>query len=175
MDDYDSEDAKLVVRGKRSKQRIAYLGDGAVAALIAWLQTRGNDTGPLFLSVKRGGHLRHGRRLSPQSIYYLLKTRAERAGVKPFAPHDLRRSFVSRLLDAGVDIAIVAKMAGHSNIQTTARYDRRPEEAKKRAANLLRIPFPEHVSELKSLKEARSRYHSFCCSKSAFSRLIRDG
>jgi hypothetical protein len=169
LDDYDSEDAKLVVRGKRSKQRIAYLGDGAVAALTGWLQIRGDDTGPLFFSVKRGGHLRDGRRLSPQSIYYLLKTRAERAGVKPFTPHDLRRSFVSRLLEAGVDIAIVAKMAGHSNIQTTARYDRRPEEAKKRAASLLRIPYFEHVSELKSIKEARSRYYPICCSKSAFS------
>ena len=153
LDDYDLENAKLVVRGKRSKQRIAYLGEGAVAALVGWLEIRGNDTGPLFLSLKRGGRLRHGRRLSPQSIYYLLKIRAKRAGVKPFTPHDLRRTFVSRLLDAGVDIAIVAKMAGHSNIQTTARYDRRPEEAKQRAANLLQIPYPKRVPKSKSLKE----------------------
>jgi site-specific recombinase XerD len=33
LDDYHPEDAKLVIRGKRSKQRIAYLGDGALAAL----------------------------------------------------------------------------------------------------------------------------------------------
>lgn len=84
LDDYHSADARLVVRGKRSTQRIAYLGDGAVAALTGWFEIRGDATGPLFLSVKRGGHLRHGRRLSPQSSYYLLKTRAERAGVKPF-------------------------------------------------------------------------------------------
>jgi site-specific recombinase XerD len=158
LDDYDSENAKLVVRGKRSKQRIAYLGDGAVAALTGWLEIRGNDTGPLFLSLKRGGHLRHGRRLSPQSIYYLLKIRAKMAGVKPFTPHDLRRTFVSRLLDSGVDIAIVAKMAGHSNIQTTARYDRRPEDAKKRAAQLLRIPYPSHRYNSKELKEMRFLY-----------------
>ena len=161
MDDYNPENAKLVIRGKRSKQRIAYLGDGALAALIPWLELRGRDTGPLFVPMKRGGTLRHGCRLSPQSIYYLLKARAKRAGVKPFTPHDLRRTFVSRLLDAGVDIAIVAKMAGHSNIQTTARYDRRPEEAKQRAAKLLQIPYTQYVSKLKSFKETRSLYRLF--------------
>jgi site-specific recombinase XerD len=155
LDDYNSEDSKLFIRGKRSKQRTAYLGDGALAALMNWLQVRGQDPGPLFVPAKRGGTLRYGRRLSPQSIYFLLKVRAKRAGLKRFTPHDLRRSFVSRLLDSGVDIATVAKMAGHSNIQTTARYDRRPEDAKRRAAKLLQIPFPDKKSNLNTLKESR--------------------
>ena len=154
LEDYHPDDAKLVIRGKRSKQRIAYLGDGALAALKHWLELRGEGAGPLFVSVKRGGTLRYGRRLSPPSIYYLLKIRAKRAGVKPFTPHDLRRTFVSRLLDSGVDIAIVAKMAGHSNIQTTARYDRRPEDAKRRAANLLKIPYAESVETIRLIKES---------------------
>ncbi len=153
LEDYNPEGAKFVIRGKRSKQRFAYLGDGALAALVTWLELRGEDAGPLFVPVKRGGTLRHGRRLSPQSIYYLLKVRAKRSGVKPFTPHDLRRTFVSRLLGAGVDIAIVAKMAGRSNIQTTARYDRRPEEAKQRAANLLQIPYAEFTEKIKLVKE----------------------
>ena len=163
LDDYKPEDAKLVIRGKRSKQRIAYLGDGALAALVTWLELRGKDAGPLFVPVRRGGTLRHGRRLSPQSIYYLLKVRAKKSGVKPFTPHDLRRTFVSRLLGAGVDIAIVAKMAGHSNIQTTARYDRRPEEIKQRAAQLLQIPYTEQLSKLKSIRETRFPYQPLYC------------
>ena len=142
MDDYDSEFAKLVIRGKRSKQRTVYLVGGATVALQDWIIIRGTDPGPLFLSVNKAGKVVYGRRLTPQSIYCLLKSRAKRAGVKSFTPHDLRRTFVSNLLDAGVDIATVAKMAGHSNIQTTMRYDRRPEEAKQRAARLLNIPYP---------------------------------
>ena len=97
LDDYDPENAKLVVLGKRCKHRVAYLGDGAVAALKGWLEIRGQDAGPLFLSVKRGRHLRQGRRLSPQSIYYLLKIRAKKAGVKPFTP--LRVAYTSMVLE----------------------------------------------------------------------------
>jgi integrase len=151
FEDFDSEDSKLIVRGKRSKQRTAYIVGGALAALQDWLKLRGDDPGPLFLSVNRGGKLNHMRKLTPQAIYHLLQTRAKQAGVKPFTPHDLRRTFISKLLDAGVDIAIVAKMAGHSNIQTTARYDRRPEEAKQRAAKLLQIPYHNHGKKLKEL------------------------
>jgi site-specific recombinase XerD len=176
LNDYNPEAQELLIRGKRSKQRIAYLGAGALAALMNWLDVRGQDPGPLFVPAKRGGTLRYGRSLSPQSIYYLLKVRAKRAGVKAFTPHDLRRTFVSRLLDAGVDIAIVAKMAGHSNIQTTARYDRRPEEAKQRAAKLLQIPYTEHLTRLKSVKDTRSLYRPIYCQKSAFTdtKLVRD-
>jgi site-specific recombinase XerD len=45
------------------------------------------------------------------------------------------------LLDHGVDLATVARRVGHSNLQTTARYDRRDEDAQQRGVLRLEVPF----------------------------------
>ena len=134
LSDYNQEERMLKVHGKRSKERSVYLADGAIAALEAWLEIRGDESGSIFVTVNKGNNLVIVKPLKPQGIYYILKSRAKRAGVKSFTPHDFRRTFVGDLLDAGVDIAIVARMAGHASVNTTARYDRRPERAKQETA-----------------------------------------
>lgn len=138
--DYDPATGLLIVRGKGSKERTAYLLNGGSVALADWLTVRGADPGPLFVPINKAGVLIL-RRMTSQVIRKMLSKRAAAAEVRDFSPHDLRRTFVSDLLDRGADIATVAKMAGHANVQTTARYDRRPEEAKRKAAGLLHIPY----------------------------------
>jgi integrase len=140
LSDFDPKTGKLIVRGKRSKERTAYLNNGGLDALMDWLHVRGGFDGPLFVPVNRGGRISSGR-MSNQAVYNALAKRGAEAGVENFSPHDMRRTFISDLLDKGADIATVSKMAGHANVQTTARYDRRPEEAKQKAARLLHVPY----------------------------------
>ena len=139
--DYSPEDGRLVVRGKGNKERIAWLTGGAARAVADWLNVRGEDPGALFVAVNKAGRMANRDHMTPKTIYSMLAKRATEAGVKSFSPHDMRRTFVSDLLDAGADITTVSKMAGHANVTTTSRYDRRPEEAKRKAASLLHVPY----------------------------------
>ncbi len=140
--DFDQQAATLRVRGKGNRERLAHLGDDSVTALEAWLQVRGMAAGPLFLPINRADRL-VWRRLSGQGVLHIGRQRQRAAGIARFSPHDLRRTFISDLLDAGADLSTVQQLAGHAQIQTTARYDRRGEAAKKRAAGLLRVPLDQ--------------------------------
>ncbi len=139
--DYEPATGKLTIRsGKGNKARTVYAANGAQLALEVWLLARGSEDGLLFCAINKSRRLT-GQRMSTQAIYIILKKRADQADVKGFSPHDFRRTFVGEMLDRGADIATVQKLAGHASPTTTGRYDRRNEETKRKAANLLHFPF----------------------------------
>lgn len=139
--DYDPATGELHIRrGKGQVERLSYVQNGAQRAVDAWLAVRGDQPGPLFCPVNKVGRI-IVHRMSGQAVYATFAKRAAQAGVADFSPHDARRTFAGDLLDAGADIVTVQKLMGHANVATSARYDRRPEYAKRRAAGLLHFPF----------------------------------
>ncbi len=92
------------------------------------------------MPINKGGRLAR-RRLTEQAVYGILQKRAAEAGVDDLSPHDLRRTYVGDLLDRGADIATVQKLAGHADVSTTARYDRRGGATRRAAADLLHVPY----------------------------------
>ncbi len=138
--DWLPADALLRVTGKGDKQREVPLPPGATAALADWLLVRGEWEGPLFVPINKGGRLAR-RRMTEQAVYGILQKRAAEAGVDDLSPHDPRRTYVGDLLDRGADIATVQQLAGHADVSTTARYDRRGGTARRAAADLLHVPY----------------------------------
>lgn len=139
--DLDLRNGQIIIqRGKGNKQRAVYLAGGALAALRAWCKRRGHFSGVVFVPVRKNGAIGSGK-LSATSIYNALMKRAHQAGIDDLTPHDLRRTHVSRLLAAGADISTVSRIVGHADPRTTARYDRRPMDAMRAAAELIRFPY----------------------------------
>jgi site-specific recombinase XerD len=136
--DLENENERARIRGKGDKERIVFLPSGTRTHVRAWLDRRGSDPGPLFVAVEHGKV--HHRRLVDQSVYDTIERVASKAGISSVSPHDLRRSFVSTLLDRGVQLSTVAACAGHASLETCARYDRRGERAKQEAAEKLDVP-----------------------------------
>lgn len=137
---FDQTTGVFVVTGKRNKTRTVPIRNGARAAVEDWLSVRGDEPGPLFWHVRKGGEL-IPRRLTTQCIYQVMAVRAKAAGVAGFSPHDMRRTFAGDMLDAGADISVVQRLMGHSSVSTTAGYDRRGERAKIEAAGKLHFPY----------------------------------
>lgn len=139
LNDFNIETGAVEVhKGKGGKDRIVYLPQAAIPYVVKWLRVRGQARGALLCPIRKGGEIQF-RHLSSQSVLLIVQKRASQAGVETFSPHDFRRTFCSDLLDAGVDIVTVQKLAGHASPSTTAKYDRRGESTKINAVQNLKF------------------------------------
>lgn len=133
--DYDPGRRALQVIGKGNKQREVYLTETAARHLGRWLVEGGRGEF-LFRPVDRWGRVLP-RAMSAGSIGKMLARRARETGTPHLSPHDLRRTFIGDLLDAGADLSTAQELAGHNSPTTTAGYDRRPARTRQAAVDRL--------------------------------------
>ncbi|MCV2357043.1 tyrosine recombinase XerC [Paucibacter sp. B2R-40] len=116
----DLQAAEATVLGKGSKRRSVPIGAAAMAALVQWLQVRGQlarSDEPALLVGQRGA------RLGAVQIRASLKARALAAGMPTHVhPHMLRHSFASHILQSSGDLRAVQELLGHAHITTTQIY-----------------------------------------------------
>lgn len=135
-----SDDGKhMLVRGKGSKERVQPLPAWAGGAVETWLAQRARielTTKALFPPIKHGKIA--DERLTRWQLWARLRDLGAAAGVV-FTPHDLRRTYASKLLDANVHLATAQRLMGHADPRTTSGYDRRGERAKDDAVSALDV------------------------------------
>lgn len=120
----DDPDLGLRLLGKGRKERMVPLGSYARSAIGAWLvrgrpelMRRAQHPGPALLLNLRGN------RMSRQSAFAVVRTHAERVGIRgEVGPHTLRHSFATHLLDGGADVRVVQELLGHASVTTTQIY-----------------------------------------------------
>ena len=84
-----------------------------------------------------------GRRLS--SIFDPWCRVRARAGLDDVRIHDLRHSYASRALALGESLPVIAKLLGHAQIQTTARYTHLTRDAVRDAATRVASDIAEDI------------------------------
>jgi site-specific recombinase XerD len=109
----------LVVGGKGGKDRVVYVSQDAVKALVAYLKIRPKSRSKYVFLVRKGP-LR-GQPLSIRSIQKRLKHHARKAALKASC-HQLRHSFATQMLNAGADLSTIQDLLGHTSVTTTQRY-----------------------------------------------------
>lgn len=134
----------LRVQGKGRRERVVPIPAGVVTMLEDWIAARGLWAGPLFVPLGNEGR-EPGRRMAHSTVRWVVERRAQQAGISRLTVHDLRRTYVSGLLDQDHGIDTCARLAGHKRLDTTARYDRRGDARARRAGEGVEVP-AEHVT-----------------------------
>ena len=107
----------LAVRGKGNKVRKVPLSPETVELLQRYRQTAGHDEVPWFFTLS------DGRPVSGQTLRrYAVKLRQADPRLAHVVPHVLRHTYATRLIQEGVDIAMVSPLLGHKSLATTGRY-----------------------------------------------------
>jgi integrase/recombinase XerD len=125
----------LRCRGKGSKERLIPIGKSALRAVDDYSKNGRprlltNRTGPNFFLNQRGGAL------SRVGLWKILARYGRAAGIStPLAPHMVRHSFATHLLERGADLRSIQLMLGHSDISTTQIYTHVVKERLKQIYN----------------------------------------
>ena len=123
-------DRKQTKRGKGGKLPLAEKLQGSLESYVIWL--RGWYEGDWLFPGYDGKHL------TARAIQLRVKRLAANAGIrKKISPHSLRKFYVQRLIDQGLDVRSVMELSRHSSLESLHCYLVVNEEAARAAVELI--------------------------------------
>ena len=122
LENLNLQERLIRVLGKGAKTRLVPVGRIACEAIARYV----DQERILLVRPKTGNEVflsRHGKKLTTQRIWQIIKEIAATAGFEiNVYPHLLRHSFATHLLANGADLRIIQELLGHADIGTTQIY-----------------------------------------------------
>lgn len=142
VSDLDLErSSAIMIHGKGRKERLVPLWKSTTLLLRPWLkQTHDNAESPLIPNAR-------GRRLTRSGVEHRLRLAVQQATVecsslrrRQVSPHTIRHTTAMHLLQAGVDLSVIALWLGHESPATTHHYIEADLAMKQKALEKLEGP-----------------------------------
>ena len=119
VEDINTREGLVKVKGKGRKERIVPLGTKAAEAIRGYMTEKillKKKSKTLFLN-------KSGTPLSERSIRRIVVKYSRLIGVSgQIGPHTIRHTFASHLLQAGADLRVIQELLGHASLSTTQKY-----------------------------------------------------
>ena len=107
--------------GKWGKDRMVYISNDAMKALIEYLRIRPESATPKVFLVEKGTY--RGQPISIRGIQKRMEYYAKKSGLK-VSCHQMRHTMATQMLNAGAELVTIQDLLGHSSIRTTERYSK---------------------------------------------------
>jgi site-specific recombinase XerD len=128
----------LDLHGKGRKERTVPLWPQTSRVLQAWFREGAASAEQIAFPNARGKPLsRHGVMYLLQQVVHVATITCPSLRTKPVSPHVIRHTTAMHLLQAGVDIAVIALWLGHESLETTHVYLEADLATKERALQKL--------------------------------------
>jgi integrase/recombinase XerD len=116
-----ADDEKIIIKGKGNKMRtiMLYATPESLKLLKRYLRESNIKSGAIFRGDERKGGSK--KPIHYRTAHHLWSKYCRKAKVRAKI-HALRHSFATQLINEGVSLAVVRKLLGHKNMQTTLRY-----------------------------------------------------
>ncbi|MGA7086734.1 MAG: tyrosine-type recombinase/integrase [Candidatus Dormiibacterota bacterium] len=147
-----SNEGRLVVTGKGSKERMVNLTPEAVQAIRTYLAARHDRESALFLNYDRSSNARGKRQLTSAGARHILRRLRKATGVERLkSPHVLRHTTATELLTITGNVRLVQEVLGHANLNTMQGYTKVVDSARTAAYAEL----AERLTKTPAVKEAK--------------------
>ena len=126
--DIDLNEGIIIIQDSKSKEkRIIYMNQFTKEVFLNLLSNKSKE----YVFEKEG------KKLDTFYISHLFAKLVKQAGIKDFRFHDLRHTFASRLVMAGVNLKTIQELLGHKDYKMSLRYSHLSPEIKKQAVKIL--------------------------------------